>query len=108
MLGGTLTIADELEVHRVGFGAVRITGEGVWGPPPDRDVAIAVLRRAVALGIDLIDTADSYGPGSASLRGFRSRPAGSPSPANPSRRSPSATARRRARSRSRGCSAAPR
>ena len=61
-LGGTLTLGGEPEVHRLGFGAMRITGQGVWGPPPDHDAAIAVLRRTVALGIDLIDTADSYGP----------------------------------------------
>ena len=59
---GTLTIGGDITVHRLGFGAMRITGRGVWGPPPDRDVAKAVLRRAVELGIDLIDTADSYGP----------------------------------------------
>jgi pyridoxine 4-dehydrogenase len=59
---GTLTLGGDLEVHRLGFGAMRITGRGVWGPPPDRDVALAVLRRALELGIDLIDTADSYGP----------------------------------------------
>jgi aryl-alcohol dehydrogenase-like predicted oxidoreductase len=59
---GTLTLGGDLEVHRLGFGAMRITGTGVWGPPADRDVAIAVLRRAVELGVDLIDTADSYGP----------------------------------------------
>ncbi len=63
VLGGTLTLGGDREVHRLGFGAMRITGEGVWGPPPDHDVAIAVLRRAVELGVDLIDTADSYGPG---------------------------------------------
>ena len=61
-LGGTLTIGGDIEVHRLGFGAMRITGRGIWGPPPDRDAAIAVLRRAVDLGVDLIDTADSYGP----------------------------------------------
>ena len=59
---GTLTLGGELTVRRLGFGAMRITGEGVWGPPPDRDNAIAVLRRAVELGVTLIDTADSYGP----------------------------------------------
>jgi aryl-alcohol dehydrogenase-like predicted oxidoreductase len=59
---GTLVLGGDLEVHRLGFGAMRITGQGVWGPPPDRDVAVAVLRRAVELGVDLIDTADSYGP----------------------------------------------
>ena len=47
---------------RLGFGALRITGPGAWGDPPDRDEAIAVLRRAAELGVDFIDTADSYGP----------------------------------------------
>jgi pyridoxine 4-dehydrogenase len=61
-LGGTLTLGGDLEVHRLGFGAMRITGKGIWGPPADHDSAIAVLRRTVELGIDLIDTADSYGP----------------------------------------------
>lgn len=59
---GTLTIASELTVKRLGFGAMRVTGPGVWGPPADRDVAVSVLRRAVELAINLIDTADSYGP----------------------------------------------
>jgi pyridoxine 4-dehydrogenase len=59
---GTFRIGGELEVHRLGFGAMRITGKGVWGPPEDREEAIRVLRRTVELGIDLIDTADSYGP----------------------------------------------
>jgi aryl-alcohol dehydrogenase-like predicted oxidoreductase len=59
---GTITIGGDLTVHRLGFGAMRITGDGIWGPPPDRDAAIAVLRRAIELGIDFIDTADSYGP----------------------------------------------
>lgn len=58
---GTLDLG-ELRVRRLGFGAMRITGEGVWGNPPDRDKALAVLRRAVELGVNLIDTADSYGP----------------------------------------------
>ncbi len=58
---GTLTIGDRT-VHRLGFGAMRITGPGIWGPPRDHDQAIAVLRRAVELGVDFIDTADSYGP----------------------------------------------
>lgn len=58
---GTLTLGD-LEVRRLGYGAMRITGDGVWGPPPDRDQALDVLRRAVELGVNLIDTADSYGP----------------------------------------------
>ena len=59
---GTLTLGDRLSVRRLGFGAMRITGDGVWGEPADRDGAVAVLRRAVELGINLIDTADSYGP----------------------------------------------
>jgi pyridoxine 4-dehydrogenase len=59
---GRFRIGGELEVSRLGFGAMRITGEGVWGPPADRPEALRVLRRAVELGIDLIDTADSYGP----------------------------------------------
>jgi pyridoxine 4-dehydrogenase len=59
---GTLTLGGELTVRRLGFGAMRITGDGIWGPPEDRDGAIATLRRAVELGINLIDTADSYGP----------------------------------------------
>ena len=58
---GTFELAGRT-VHRLGFGAMRITGPGIWGPPRDRDAAIAVLRRAVELGVDLIDTADSYGP----------------------------------------------
>jgi aryl-alcohol dehydrogenase-like predicted oxidoreductase len=58
---GTIQIGDR-RVRRLGFGAMRITGPGIWGPPADHDVAIAVLRRAVELGVNLIDTADSYGP----------------------------------------------
>ena len=58
---GTFTLGD-LTVHRLGFGAMRVTGKGVWGPPADRAGALATLRRTVELGIDLIDTADSYGP----------------------------------------------
>src|SRR3954454_14095765 len=58
---GTITIGDRT-VRRLGFGAMRITGPGIWGPPDDHDEEIAVLRRAVELGINLIDTADSYGP----------------------------------------------
>jgi pyridoxine 4-dehydrogenase len=58
---GTFTIGD-IRVHRLGFGAMRLTGPGIWGPPKDRAEAIRVLRRAVELGVDLIDTADSYGP----------------------------------------------
>ena len=60
--GGTFSIGGDLSVHRLGLGAMRLTGKGVWGPPRDRDEAIRVLRRAVDLGIDLIDTADAYGP----------------------------------------------
>ena len=59
---GTFTLAGKT-VHRLGFGAMRITGAGVWGEPADRPEAVAVLRRAVELGVNLIDTADSYGPG---------------------------------------------
>jgi aryl-alcohol dehydrogenase-like predicted oxidoreductase len=57
-----ITIGGDLTVHRLGYGAMRITGTGTWGPPPDRAQAIAVLRRAVDAGVDFIDTADSYGP----------------------------------------------
>jgi pyridoxine 4-dehydrogenase len=59
---GTFAIGGDLSVHRLGFGAMQLTGPGVWGEPADRAQAIAVLRRAVELGINLIDTADSYGP----------------------------------------------
>ena len=59
---GTFAIGGDLTVHRLGFGAMRIVGKGVWGEPADRETAKAVLRRAVELGVDLIDTADSYGP----------------------------------------------
>jgi pyridoxine 4-dehydrogenase len=58
----SFTLGGDLPVHRLGFGAMRITGKGVWGEPRDHAAAIAVLRRAVELGINLIDTADSYGP----------------------------------------------
>jgi pyridoxine 4-dehydrogenase len=58
----TFTIGGDLEVHRLGFGAMRITGDGIWGPPDDPEEAKRVLHRVVELGIDLIDTADSYGP----------------------------------------------
>lgn len=61
-LAGTVSLGGELAVHRLGFGAMRLTGEGIWGPPKDRKAAIAVLRRAVELGVNFIDTADSYGP----------------------------------------------
>ena len=56
------TTGDPVVVHRLGFGAMRITGPGIWGEPADRAAAIAVLRRAVELGVDFVDTADSYGP----------------------------------------------
>ena len=59
---GTFQIGGDLPVHRLGFGAMRITGKGIWGPPADHDASIAVLKRAVDLGVTLIDTADSYGP----------------------------------------------
>jgi pyridoxine 4-dehydrogenase len=59
---GEFLIGNDLGVTRLGFGAMRITGDGIWGEPPDRAKAIRVLRRAVELGIDFIDTADSYGP----------------------------------------------
>jgi pyridoxine 4-dehydrogenase len=59
---GRIALADDLAVNRLGFGAMRITGDGVWGPPTDHDGAIGVLRHAVELGVDFVDTADSYGP----------------------------------------------
>ena len=59
---GTLTIGGDLPVNRLGFGAMRVTGKGIWGEPPDANVARAVLRRAVELGANFIDTADAYGP----------------------------------------------
>jgi pyridoxine 4-dehydrogenase len=60
---GTFTIGNDLTVNRIGYGAMRITGPGIWGPPADKKAALATLRRAVDLGVNLIDTADSYGPG---------------------------------------------
>jgi pyridoxine 4-dehydrogenase len=59
---GNVSLGREISVHRLGFGAMRLTGEGIWGPPKDRKGALAVLRRAVELDINFIDTADSYGP----------------------------------------------
>jgi pyridoxine 4-dehydrogenase len=59
---GTFALGGDLTVNRLGFGAMRITGRGVWGPPDDRDETIRVLRRAVDLGVNFIDTANSYGP----------------------------------------------
>src|SRR5260221_3874597 len=59
---GMFTIGGDLKVYRLGFGSMRLTGEGIWGPPANKQEAIAVLRRALALGINLIDTSDAYGP----------------------------------------------
>ena len=59
---GTITLGGDLTVNRMGFGAMRITGKGIWGPPADVPGALATLRRAVELGVNFIDTADSYGP----------------------------------------------
>jgi pyridoxine 4-dehydrogenase len=59
---GTVTLGNEISAHRLGYGAMRLTGPGIWGPPKDRKSALAVLRRAVELGVNFIDTADSYGP----------------------------------------------
>jgi pyridoxine 4-dehydrogenase len=61
-LAGDVSLGGEISVHRFGFGGMRLTGEGIWGPPKDRKAALAVLRRAVELDINFIDTADSYGP----------------------------------------------
>ncbi len=61
-LAGAISLGGEISVHRLGFGAMRLTGEGIWGPPKDRKAALAVLRRTVELGVNFIDTADSYGP----------------------------------------------
>ncbi|PYY16132.1 MAG: oxidoreductase [Acidobacteria bacterium] len=61
-LAGKVSLGRELSIHRLGFGAMRLTGEGIWGPPRDRNRALAVLRRAVELDVNFIDTADSYGP----------------------------------------------
>lgn len=59
---GDILLGGEIPVHRLGFGAMRLTGVGIWGPPKDRNGALAVLRRAAELGVNFIDTADSYGP----------------------------------------------
>ncbi|HET8925342.1 MAG TPA: aldo/keto reductase [Candidatus Acidoferrum sp.] len=61
-LAGSVLLGGDISVHRLGFGTMRLTGEGIWGPPKDRTEAIAVLRRAIELGVNFIDTADSYGP----------------------------------------------
>ena len=62
-VAGTLIIGGDLTANRMGYGAMRITGQGVWGPPADKAASLSTLRRAVELGVNLIDTADSYGPG---------------------------------------------
>ena len=59
---GTVSIAGDLTVNRLGFGAMRITGDGIWGEPKNPEEARKCLRRAVELGVNFIDTADSYGP----------------------------------------------
>src|SRR6202043_1450404 len=64
---GTVTIGGDLTVYRLGFGTMRLTGPGIWGPPADKQEAIAVLRHALDLGVNLLDTADSYGPEVAEL-----------------------------------------
>src|SRR6202007_808337 len=61
-LAGDVSLGKQVSVHRLGFGAMRLAGEGIWGPPKDRNAALAVLRRAVELEVNFIDTADSYGP----------------------------------------------
>jgi aryl-alcohol dehydrogenase-like predicted oxidoreductase len=61
-LAGDVSLGGEISVRRLGFGAMRLTGDGIWGPPKDRKAALSVLRRAVELDINFIDTADSYGP----------------------------------------------
>jgi pyridoxine 4-dehydrogenase len=61
-LAGSVSLGGNFSVHRLGFGAMRLTGDGIWGAPKDRKGALAVLRRAVELGVNFIDTADSYGP----------------------------------------------
>jgi len=61
-VAGDISLGGQISVHRLGYGAMRLTGEGIWGPPKDRKGALAVLRRAVELDINFIDTADSYGP----------------------------------------------
>jgi pyridoxine 4-dehydrogenase len=62
-LAGSVSLGGQLSVLRLGYGAMRLTGDGIWGPPKDRKAALTVLRRAVELGLNFIDTADSYGPG---------------------------------------------
>ena len=59
---GTFSLGGDMPVHRLGFGAMRLTGDGIWGPPKDKRECLAVLRRAIELGVNFIDTAESYGP----------------------------------------------
>ena len=59
---GSFKVGGEIEIHRLGFGAMRITGKGIWGPPADKPEVIRTLKRLPELGIDFVDTADSYGP----------------------------------------------
>src|SRR5882724_1822580 len=59
---GTVSLGNDISVNRLGYGAMRLTGPGIWGPPNDRKAALAILRRTVELGVNFIDTADSYGP----------------------------------------------
>ena len=59
---GTFSIGGKAKVHRLGFGAMRVVGDGIWGPPKDKTEAMATLRRVPELGVDFIDTADAYGP----------------------------------------------
>ena len=61
-VAGTIGVGGDLTVNRLGFGAMRVTGQGIWGEPPDREIAKAALRRAIDLDVNFIDTADSYGP----------------------------------------------
>jgi len=61
-LAGRVSLGGEVSLHRLGFGAMRLTGDGIWGPPKNRTEAVKILRRAVELGVNFIDTADSYGP----------------------------------------------
>jgi aryl-alcohol dehydrogenase-like predicted oxidoreductase len=89
---GTVTLGGDLTIHRLGYGTMQLPGPGVWGEPRDRSAAIAVLRRAVELGIDLFDTADSYGAvrrrgsaarGALPLRGHHDRDQGRAYPHRP-------------------------
>ena len=81
---GAIDVGGDLTVSRMGYGAMRITGTGIWGDPPDREQAKAALRRAVELGVTFIDTADAYGPDVSELL-IAGGPARSPGPAVPRR-----------------------